>query len=642
MSSQQGETAPSKETKKPFISTFLTKLRKRHIIETFAGFIAGGWLFLEFVDRILIAHYELNKKWLDVSFVTLLGALLCILIWRWFQGTEKRPGNVKVEVLLVPLIILVALAIDLNLILQIAGIPGKKLLIGIVAFLLGIAWLIVKLYHWAAIGQPAPALKFDLQRVRGDRDLRHIAAEPVRIRSLAVLPLANLSRDPEQEYFADGMTDELITSLARLAELRVISRTSSMHFKGTTKTVPEIARQLHVDGIVEGAVRRAGDRVRISAQLIHAPTDQHIWAESYERDLNDILALQSEVARAIAGEIQLKLTPQERARLASTQRVEPRAYELYLKGRHEYAKLSADGFTKGIEYLAQSIQNDPDYAPSHAALAECYWGIGNWGLSPAKVIMPKAKAAAAKALQLDANLAEAHASLAVIRWVYDWDWDGAERDFKRAIELNPSSASVRYLQAWLLITLGRFDDGIAASIAAEALDPISAQPGITLGFAYFFAGQYDRSIAQYQKLLSLQPNNAFAYAHLSFVFALKKMIPEAIEAAESARRLLAPGKDLQVDLYRGAAYALCGKPDETVELIRIWERLASQRYVDIATFGEFFAVLGKLDDAFKYLFRSVEERSAHTVWLKTNPFFPDKIRSDPRWQDLLKRVGFPP
>jgi tetratricopeptide (TPR) repeat protein len=304
--------------------------------------------------------------------------------------------------------------------------------------------------------------------------------------------------------------------------------------------------------------------------------------------------------------------------------------------------LSADGFTKVIEYLAQSIQNDPDYAPSYAALAECYWGIGNWGLSPAKVIMPKAQAAAAKALQLDGNLAEAHASLAVIKWVYDWDWGGAEKDFKRAIELNPSSASVRYQQAWLLITIGRFDDGIAASMAAEALDPISAQPGMTLGFAYFFAGQYDRSIAQYRKLLSLDPNNAFAYAHLSFVFALKGMIPEAIEAAESARRLLAPGKDLQVDLYRGAAYALCGKPDETLELMRIWERLATQRYVDIATFGAFFGLLGKLDDAFEYLFRSVEERSAHTPWLKTNPFWPDKIRSDPRWQDLLGRVGFPP
>jgi TolB-like protein/Tfp pilus assembly protein PilF len=646
----KSEQTPSKKARESPLKAFIAKLRKRHIIETFAGFIAGGWLFLEFVDRLLVAHYHFPDETIDLSFITILAALICTILWRWFRGTEKRPGNVKVEVLLVPLIVLAALALNLNIVLDMAGISGLRLLTGIIALCLGIAWIIFKSLQWAAIGQAAPAVKADLQRVQDDRDLGQIAvttaAEAVRIRSLAVLPLANLSSDPEQEYFADGMTEEVITSLARFAELRVISRTSSMHFKGSKKTLPEIAEQLHVDGIVEGTVCRAGDRVRISAQLIHAPTDQHIWAENYERDLSDILALQSEVARAIAGEIQLRLTPQERARLSSTPHVDSRAYELYLKGRHEYAKMSADGFANGIEYLEKAIQNDPTYAPSYAALAECYWGIGNWGLSPAKVIMPKAKAAAAKALQLDANLAEAHASLAVIKWVYDWDWGGAEKDFKRAIELNPSSATVHYQQADLMLTIGRFDEGIAASIVAEALDPISARAGMTLGYAYFIAGQYDRSIAQYRKLLSQDPKYAFAYAHLSFVFALKGMTPEAIEAAESARRLLAPGKDLQVDLYVAAAYARCGKPDEILELIRVWERLATQRYVDIATFGEFFGLLGRLDEAFEYLSRSVEERSAHTPWLKAIGdnalFYPDKIRLDPRWQDLLRRVGFPP
>jgi len=642
------EKEPSTEVNESALKAFLTKLRKRHIIETFAGFIAGGWVFLEFVDRILIAHYHINEKWLDAAFFTLLGALLCIILWRWFSGTEKRPGNVKVEVLLVPLIILITLAIDLNLILRIAGIPGKKLLIEFIAFLLGIAWLIVKLYQWAALSQTAPAVRADLQSVRSDKDLGHISAttstEPVLIRSLAVLPLANLSRDPEQEYFADGMTEELITSLARFSDLRVISRTSSMHFKGTKRTLPEIAKQLHVDGIVEGTVRRAGDRVRISAQLIHAPTDQHVWAESYERGLSDILALQSEVARAIAGEIQLKVTPQERARLSSARKVVPEAYDLYLRGLREYAKSSSDGFAKGLEYFEQSMQKDPDFALSHSALAACYVWFTTLRLGPPKTFIPKVKAAAAKALQLDPTLAEAHASLAITRWEYEWDWAGAETDFKRAIELNPNSAMARYHHALFLMAMGRFDDAISEATAASDLDPVSVTVATAVAQAYLWAGRYDEAIGGCQRVLDLDPENAYVHVTVrSISFAETGRIPEAVAAAESATRSSPPGRNILVDAFLANAYVRLEKPAEALKLLELWENLATQRYLDAGIMPCFYIPLGKMDKAFEWMYRGLEERSPQCPWYNTSPIRPSvEQRLDPRWSDVLRRIGFPP
>ena len=313
MSSQKEKKAPSKEPHS-FIRSFLTKLRKRHIIETFVGFIAGGWLFLEFVDRILIAHYELNKKWLDVSFVTLLGALLCISLWRWFSGTEKRPGNVKIEVLLVPLIILIALAIDLNLIFQIIGMPGKKLLIGIVAFLLGIAWVIFKLSQWAA-----HVSEFPKEQIKTPSTVETGLAAvgpPQWSKSIVVLPFENISPEEGQEYFCDGMTEEIITDLSHIRDLRVISRNSAMVFKGTHKPTRDIGRELNVQYVLEGSVRRAGNDLRITAQLIDAINDAHLWADKYSGTLDDVFVMQEKVSRSIVDALRLKLTQVEDQQLA--------------------------------------------------------------------------------------------------------------------------------------------------------------------------------------------------------------------------------------------------------------------------------------------------------------------------------------
>ena len=265
MSPSKGEAVAPKKGKKPFFKAFLTKLRKRRIIETLAAFIAGGWLVLEFVDRILVAHYHIREKWLDIVFFSLLAAMLCTILWRWFSGVEKRPGNVKVEVLMVPLVILVTLAIDLNLIFQIAGIPPKRLLISVVAFLLGIAWIVFKSLQWAAGIPDAAAKKFDISK------LAEIKPE----KSIVVLPFANISPEEGQEYFCDGMTDEIITDLSHVHHLLVISRSSAMTLKGTKKTIPEIAQAVNVRYVLEGSVRKAGNNLRIAAQLIDSANDAH-------------------------------------------------------------------------------------------------------------------------------------------------------------------------------------------------------------------------------------------------------------------------------------------------------------------------------------------------------------------------------
>jgi TolB-like protein/cytochrome c-type biogenesis protein CcmH/NrfG len=643
MNPSRGERAVPEKGKNSFFKAFLAKLRKRKIIETLAAFIGGGWLILEFVDRLLVAHYHFPDETIDLTFITILAALICTVLWRWFRGTEKRPGNVKIEVLLVPLIILTALCIDLNILFDIAGILGGRLLTGIIALCLGIAWIIFKSLQWAAVGQTTPAVQADLQSERSDRDLGHIAAttaaEPMRIRSLAVLPLANLSRDPEQEYFADGMTEELITSLARFAELRVISRTSSMHFKGTKKTLPEIARQLHVDGVVEGTVRRAGDRVRITAQLIHAATDQHIWAETYERDLGDILVLQSEVARAIVAEIQIKLTPQERVRIASIRRVVPEAYEDYLKGRQGAQKWSREEQEKSIAHLEQSIQKDSDYAPSYAGLDECYCWLALWGMSPPRPFFSKAKAAVAKALKLDGALAQAHAVLGSIQWQFDWDFAAAEKEFKQAIELNPGNANVRFQYGLFLNATGRSNECVSELIIGQRLDPVSPEVSQQLAMGYFFARRYDQAISQFKEAIDLG-QSAFAHSLLAATYARKGMYSEAISTGRKASELLSPGTDIMVDVFLADAYVISNSQKDALNLLELWERIAGERYVDATHMSSINLALDRRDRAFEWLNRAFEERSPLLPCIKSVPIHLDKLGSDPRYHALLRRVGF--
>ncbi len=357
------------------------------------------------------------------------------------------------------------------------------------------------------------------------------------IQSLAVLPLENLSRDPEQEYFVDGMTEELISSLAKISALRVISRTSVMTYKGKRKRLPEIARELNVDAVVEGSVQRFGERVRISAQLSHAKTDQLLWAEGYERDLRDVLALQQEIAGAIAKEIRIRLTPQEQARLAGARPVNLEAYEAYLKGRYFWARQPG----KGVEYFQKALDREPNYAPAYAGLADSYTLLLNFSRLAPKDGFPKAKAAALKALELDPGSAEAHTSLARVLFWYEWDPKAAKKEFQRAIELNPNYARAHQWYAEVLHLTGRLEEGRGELLRARAIDPLDLQINTNLAWLFIQARLYDQAIEQCRRTLELDANYGSAHFALGRAFMYKRMYPEAIAAHQRAVALTGGG-----------------------------------------------------------------------------------------------------
>jgi serine/threonine protein kinase len=447
------------------------------------------------------------------------------------------------------------------------------------------------------------------------------------IESLAVLPLENLSGDPEQEYFADGMIEALITDLSKIGALRVISRTSAMHYKGTTETLPQIARELNVDAVVEGSVMRSENRVRVTAQLIHAPTDRHLWAESYEEDQHDILSLQSKVASAIVHEIETRLTSQEQARLASTRPVNLEAHEAYLKGRYYWDKRTQEGLKKSIAYFDLAIAKDPNYAVAYAGLADSYTLFSRYGILAAREAFPKAKAAALKALEIDDQLAEAHATLGEIKASYDWDWGSAEKEFKRALELNPGSPMPHYWYSYSYLTpMGRHAEAIIEMKRALELDPLSLMTNTNLAGSFFEARQYDQAIEQLQKTIELDPNFGPAHAYLAEVYLQKRMYHEAT------------AENLGDTLGIARIYGLSGRKSEALRFLPELREGVKHMGVSAFEMALVYAALEERDEAFAFLERAYAERSEQLTYLNVEPGF-DSLRPDPRFQDLLRRVG---
>ncbi len=430
-----------------------------------------------------------------------------------------------------------------------------------------------------------------------------------RIESLAVLPFQNLSHESEQEYFADGMTEELITELAQIGGLKVISRSSAMQYKGVNKPLPQIAKELNVDGVVEGSVLRSGNRVRITAQLIQAPMDRHLWAKSYERDLRDVLALQDDVAQAIASEVKTELTSHERLRLTSPRSVDPEAYEAYLKGRYYSSKRTEKELEKGIEYFQQAIEKDPNYASAYSGMADAYALLGYRGDLPSKEALSRAKAAALKAVGLDESLAEAHASLAFIAETHEWDWPTAEREYKRALELNPGYAEAHNWYAGYLMYLGRFEEGIAEAKRARELDPLSLAINNALGGRLLLAGRDKEAIEQIQKTLEMDPNFAPAHNRLGWAYLGKGMNEEAI--AEFQKEMALSGSDPEVSMDLGYAYAVVGKRDEAKRILAELKRKRERNFVSPAALGIVSGALGEKDEAFAWLEKAYEVRVTH-------------------------------
>lgn len=476
---------------------------------------------------------------------------------------------------------------------------------------------------------------------RGYRFIGTLAGEKENIdkqtQSLAVLPLENLSRDPEQDYFADGMTEALITSLAKISSLRVISRTTVMHYKGVHRPLPEIAQQLGVQIVVEGTVLRFGERVRISVQLIETSTDCHLWAESYERDLRDILRLQSEISQAVAREIQAKLTPAEQERLTRTRAVSPGAYELYLRGRHYWNMRNAQGFAKGAEYFLNAISADPNYAAAYSGLADCSGSSGFWGFASPEEGCGKAKTAAFKSLDIE-ETAEAHTSVGWALIHYDFDFVNAEQHFQRAIELNPGYVTAHQWYAHCLGYSYRLDRSLERVKLALDIDPLSLNVNTTYVGVLWFQRKFDYAIDQCQRALELSPNFAILRWLLGNLFQAKGMHGEAI--AERQWAVDASGRAPFFLAELGDSHAAAGHKNETYRIIEELHEISKGKYVMAYWMALIYAGLDEMDLAFDWLERAYQEKSPMLAFLRIDPRL-EALHSDVRFKEHLDRLKLP-
>jgi len=492
-------------------------------------------------------------------------------------------------------------------------------------------WRRVSILLLAAVALLAATLVLNLGGIRSRVFVRH--ASP--IQSIVVLPLDNLSGDPAQDYFADGITDALITDLAQISSLRVISRTSAMHYKGSHEPLSEIAKELNVDAVVEGSVTRSDNRVRISAKLLEARADRHLWAKVYDRDMHEIMSLQEEVADSIVREIQAKLTPEEGLRLSRKRQVDRETYDAYLQGTYFWQKFNEAGERRAVEFFQEAIRRDPSYAPAYAGLSNAYHELAYY--EAPKEIMPKAKAAAEKALQLDDTLAEAHSALGWVKWIYDWDWPGAEGEFRRAIQLNHGLAISHGMYALYLDSLGRFEEAFREFQIARELDPLALGLIRSIAEHYRFVGQYDKAIAENRRALEMDPNFENAHESLAYAYANQGMYEQSIQEIEwlaisDGERDLAEAMKL--------AYAHGGyKAALQSRLNHYKNRRSAGAHVNYWDEALTYTQLGHKDLALEALEKACAEREDLTD-LAVNPSW-DSIHSDPRFQGILRHVGLP-
>jgi eukaryotic-like serine/threonine-protein kinase len=459
------------------------------------------------------------------------------------------------------------------------------------------------------------------------------------IRSLAVLPLENLSRDPEQDYFADGMTETLITNLSRIDTLRVVSRTSVMHYKRTNKTLPEIAKELNVDGVVEGSVMRSGTRVRITTQLLEARTDRHVWADTYDRDLVDVLRLQSEVAEAVAQQVRIQLTPEQQARFRSAPAVNPKAYEAYLKGSfYEFADTQVS-IKRAQSYFEEAIREDPNFALAYAGLAECYLDLGAFRWMPPQDAYRHGSEAVHKALELDDTLGEAHSTLGYLDWQFSWDWQAAEREIRHAVDLNPNYVEGHITLAWYLAWTGRRDEALAEVQKILRLDPVFPYIALQEAGVYYHLRDYKSLLEAAEKSVAKNPGNWSSHYFLAVGYEGSgrpaQAVPEYQQAVELSQR------DFDALAGLAHAYAAMGKRAEAEKILNELQRQAKGAYVSPYMIAVTYAGLGQNDKAFEFLEKAYQERSPDIAYFLKADLRLDPLRPDPRFLDLLRRVDFP-
>jgi len=458
------------------------------------------------------------------------------------------------------------------------------------------------------------------------------------IDSIAVLPLANLSGDPAQEYFSSGMTEALITDLSKISALKVISRTSVMQYKDAKKPLPEIARELGVKAIIEGSVMRDGDRVRITAQLIEAQTDRHLWAKSYERNLTDIFALQRDIAQAIAVEVRVTLTPGEQQQLQEVKQIDPAAYEAYLKGVYHDTKYNPSDFLKSLDYFSIAVEKEPGFALGYVGIVRACTGLMDIGGLPFSELYPKAKAALEKALQIGDSMAEVYGIQGRFKFIAEWDWAGAEDAFQKSLELNPNVADTYFDYTSFLIAMDRGDEALEMINKARSLDPLNAGTNNDVGWINYCVRRYDEAIREYRNNLEMYPDFVMSHRELGSVYVKKAMFTEAIQSVQRA-------VDLERSSYNLAHLSLvnahAGQRNEALEILEELRSAQQKEQLPSYEFAMIYAALGDANEAFRWLEKSYQDHSGWPFFVKVDPV-ADSLRSDPRYASFLRRMGLEP
>jgi TolB-like protein/Flp pilus assembly protein TadD len=591
MSPPERKVPPAKKAKVSDLKGFLPELRKKRIIEILAGFVGGGWLIYEIVHWILVVHYHFPEKLLDITLITLIGTLLCTLSWRWFAGRGK-PRKFKPELILIPLVFLLTILMDINLIVHLKRPPSETF--------------------------PASQWK----------------------NSIAVLPFIDMSPKKDQEYFCDGMTEELINRLSNIKELKVPARTSVFTFKGKAEDIREIGRKLNVEKVLEGSIRKEDSQLRITVQLVNVSDSYHIWSETFDKELTKVFAIQDDIALTIADKLKLMLLTEDKTRLVKRSTGNIEAYNLYLLGRYLFYKaVVEDEFFKAMSYSDQALAKDPKFALAYVLKADCYELLCLNGYLAPQDSYPKAKEALIKALDLDDGLGEAHASLAYLKMVADWDPASAEKELKRALALSPGSADVYVLYSMFLAETRRLDEAIEGLKRAAELDPTGPQTYAYLGWGYYWASRFDEAIAQLKKALEMDPSNLNTQLMLIMIDALRGRFSEAVAQADKLLLTLPSPDDAPILSNFAWIYAVSGQPEKALTLLKRMLDLRAKRYVDAYIIAGVYAGLGDKEKAFEWLNKAYEERAGQLIIIQVDHWI-DNLRSDPRYKDLLKKMGF--